>query len=64
VRARALEDGFWSTGGKDRARLDAALAAWRALAASGRAGGPEATLRAAALEAREPSREGARPVCR
>ena len=62
VRARALEDGFWSAGGKDPARLRAALAAWRALAAGGKGAG-EPVLRAAALGAKLPSREGARRVC-
>jgi hypothetical protein len=61
LRARALEDAYWASGGKDLARLEAALAAWKALAAGG-AGEP--VLRAAALGAKVPSREGARPVCR
>ncbi len=63
LRARALEDLFWATGGADRARRDAALAAWRAVGAAGDAPAGEAVLRTAALGAKEPSREGARPVC-
>ncbi|HEY6098327.1 MAG TPA: hypothetical protein VIW03_02790, partial [Anaeromyxobacter sp.] len=63
VRARALEDAYWSSGGKDRGRLDAALGAWKALAAGGDGAG-EPVLRAAALGAKSPSREGARQVCR
>ena len=62
VKARALEDAYWTAGKKDHARLDAALAEWKALAAAGGAGEP--VLRAAALGAKVPSREGARPVCR
>jgi len=64
LRARALEERFWAGGRADRARLDAAMAAWKELAVPGEAGAPEATLRLAALGAKEPSREGARPVCR
>jgi hypothetical protein len=60
LRARALEDVYWARGGKER--RDAALAAWRALGAAG-ARAREAVLRTAALGAKEPLREGARPVC-
>jgi hypothetical protein len=63
VRARALEDAFWAAGGKDRSRLEQALAAWKALAAGGDGAG-EPLLRATALGAKAPSREGARTVCR
>lgn len=63
ARARALEETFWAAGGKDRARLEQALAAWKALAAAGDGAG-EPVLRATALGAKAPSREGAKPVCR
>jgi hypothetical protein len=63
LRARALEDLFWASGGTERVRRDAALAAWRALGAAGDAPAGEAVLRTAALGAKEPSREGSRPVC-
>jgi tRNA A-37 threonylcarbamoyl transferase component Bud32/predicted RNA-binding Zn-ribbon protein involved in translation (DUF1610 family) len=64
LRARALEHAFWSFGGSDPARREAALAAWRAIAAAEPgAGGAEAAGRAKALAAAEPTREGARPVC-
>lgn len=64
LRARALEDAWWAAGGKDRGKLDAALGAWKALAARKDAEAAEAAPRVAALSAKEPSREGARPVCR
>ncbi len=62
VRARALEEAFWSSGGTDRSTLEAALGAWRVLA-SGAGGLPEAAERASALAGSQPSRAGARPAC-
>jgi serine/threonine-protein kinase len=62
LRARALEEAFWASGG-DAARLDAARAAWR-LVAGGREGAAEARRRSVALRGKLPTREGARPVCR
>jgi serine/threonine-protein kinase len=62
VRARALEEAFWSGGATNRSALAAALAAWKGLAAGPRPP-PEAVERVAALAARQPSRTGARTVC-
>ncbi len=62
LRARALEEAFWSAGGTDRSTLEAALAAWRDVAS--RAGAPpEAAERVAALSGSQPSDAGSRPVC-
>jgi serine/threonine-protein kinase len=61
-RARALEDRFWRGGGRDRAQLAEAVAAWRA-AADGR-GAAEARDRIAKLGRKKPAREGAARVCR
>ncbi|HSN13362.1 MAG TPA: hypothetical protein VLT61_01940 [Anaeromyxobacteraceae bacterium] len=58
-----MEQAFWASGGKDGARLDAALAGWKALAAEEGSAADEAEARAAALGGRRPKRAGARLAC-
>ncbi len=61
--ARALEDAFWRSGGRDRKALARAIDAWR-LAGTGESGAGEAARRLEALGARKPVAKGAARVCR
>jgi len=60
LRARALEEAYFVA--PDRARLMAALDAWRILSASGRHV-DEAKRRSKALSGAKPVRGSAQPVC-
>lgn len=51
LRARAAEEAFWASGATDPARRDAALAAWKEVAAAGGEAAAEATARASLVEA-------------
>jgi serine/threonine-protein kinase len=64
LRARAIEEAFWTGGGADQARREAALAAWRDLAASGGDAAGEAAARVGFLTAGAvPAEAGAAAVC-
>jgi serine/threonine-protein kinase len=51
LRARAAEEAFWAAGGKEAARREAALAAWRDLSAAGGEIAAEAAARVSLVEA-------------